>query len=65
MRLEILHPRHFAYPYKEMLKKWYLKLGFQVVHDVHVEERYPELVESFGLACECDALLLTKDTSSA
>jgi len=59
MQLELLVPRSWTHPFKEFLKGWYLRLGYQVVRVGTLDETYPALVPQ--LATACDLLILHKD----
>jgi GNAT superfamily N-acetyltransferase len=52
MRLELLTPRNWTHPSKEVLKKWYTRIGYRPQSTEAFEILYPELVPD--LATECD-----------
>lgn len=58
MRLELLTPRHWEHPAKEILKKWYSKLGYQPQESISFYELYP--AAATYLATECDFRVWTK-----
>lgn len=59
MQLELLVPRTWTHPFKEFLKAWYLRIGYQIVRTGTLDETYPALVPQ--LATTCDLLILHKD----
>ena len=43
MQLELLQPRDWTHPEKEVLDAWYTRLGYQAVRTGRIEESYPHL----------------------
>jgi GNAT superfamily N-acetyltransferase len=60
LRCELLMPRHHVHPHKQRCLVWYAKLGYGESGLYPFENKYPLLVERFGLKCPCDAHLLLK-----
>ena len=60
MLCEILKPRTWVHEYKAFLTEWYTKLGYKITVDEPFEKMFPDLVATFGLACECNAQQLVK-----
>jgi len=60
MLLEILKPTARVHEYKAFLTTWYTRLGYKVTADEPFEKMFPDLVASFGLACDCNAQQLVK-----
>jgi|tagenome__1003787_1003787.scaffolds.fasta_scaffold18514272_1 GNAT superfamily N-acetyltransferase len=58
MRLTLLVPREGAHPFKDRLRDWYTRLGYEVVGSVALEEAMPHVAPS--LAVPCDLLLFSK-----
>jgi GNAT superfamily N-acetyltransferase len=58
MRLELLVPRGWRHPSKELLKAWYARLGYRVVGRGRMDAIYPQL--AVRLACPCDLLTYEK-----
>jgi GNAT superfamily N-acetyltransferase len=52
MRLEVLTPRRWTHPSKEVLREWYCKIGYVPQATEPFESMYQELVPD--LATECD-----------
>jgi GNAT superfamily N-acetyltransferase len=52
MRLEVLTPRHWTHPQKELLRNWYARIGYTPQATEPFESMHPELVPE--LATECD-----------
>ncbi|GAX27726.1 hypothetical protein FisN_13Hh176 [Fistulifera solaris] len=58
MQLQLLTPRTWKHPTKELLKEWYSRMGYTAQCSASFEEDYPDLVNL--LACECDLTTWTK-----
>jgi hypothetical protein len=43
MQLELLQPRDWTHPEKEVLDAWYTRLGYRPVRTGRIEESYPHL----------------------
>jgi GNAT superfamily N-acetyltransferase len=54
MQLELLVPREWQHPSKELLKAWYGRIGYRVVRTGSMAEAYPYLAPM--LATPCDLL---------
>jgi GNAT superfamily N-acetyltransferase len=52
MRLEVLSPRSWTHPSKELLREWYTRIGYAPRTREPFEVMHPELVPE--LATECD-----------
>ena len=52
MRLELLEPRDWAHPAKEVLKKWYAKLGYRPTKALSFYELYAEPSKLLVTACD-------------
>jgi len=52
MRLEVLAPRTWTHPSKELLREWYARIGYTPHTTEPFERMHPELVPE--LATECD-----------
>jgi GNAT superfamily N-acetyltransferase len=59
MQLELLVPRTWAHPVKELLRGWYTRIGYQQVRTAQLEEAYPALQPL--LATPCDFLIFRKE----
>jgi GNAT superfamily N-acetyltransferase len=59
MQLEVLFPRGWSHPSKELLAEWYPRLGYRVVRTGTIEEAYPALAPL--LATPCDFVAYHKD----
>lgn len=57
---ELLRPRGWKHEYKERLLAWYQRLGFRIAEEAAMEERFPHLVETFGLAGPSNLTILLK-----
>jgi GNAT superfamily N-acetyltransferase len=54
MQLELLVPREWAHPSKELLKAWYGRIGYRVIRTGSMADAYPHLAPL--LATPCDLL---------
>src|SRR3954463_11676919 len=54
MQLELLVPREWAHPSKELLKAWYGRIGYRVIRTGSMSDAYPHLAPL--LATPCDLL---------
>lgn len=61
MRLELLTPRAWQHPKKELLKQWYRRMGYQPQFTEPFERRNPE--KAAELATECDFTIWHKPLS--
>lgn len=52
IQLELLTPIKNPHPSKEMLKKWYFKLGFRPIRSVPFNHLFPHLRKNLVLECE-------------
>lgn len=52
MRLELLTPRAWAQPSKELLKKWYSRIGYIPQTTEPLERLHPELAPELATECE-------------
>ncbi len=59
MQLELLVPRTWEHPVKEVLRGWYTRIGYRQVHLGRFDEDFPQLAPL--LATPCDFLVLHKD----
>ncbi|MFL6052838.1 MAG: GNAT family N-acetyltransferase [Actinoallomurus sp.] len=59
MQLELLTPRAWSHPSKEVLAGWYGRIGYKVVRTRTIEETYPALAPL--LATPCDFVICRKD----
>jgi N-acetylglutamate synthase-like GNAT family acetyltransferase len=58
MRLELLVPREWLHPSKELLKAWYTGMGYRLVDTANMDAAYPHLAPL--LATPCDLLIYDK-----
>jgi GNAT superfamily N-acetyltransferase len=54
MQLELLVPREWKHPSKELLKAWYGRIGYQLIRSGSMQDSYPYLAPL--LATPCDLL---------
>jgi GNAT superfamily N-acetyltransferase len=59
MQLELLVPRDWTHPTKELLDAWYTRLGYRVTRTGRIDEAYPALAPL--LATPCDFVIYRKD----
>lgn len=59
MQLELLVPREWTHPNKELLHAWYTRLGYRPVRSGTIDESYPGLAPL--LATPCDFVIYSKD----
>jgi GNAT superfamily N-acetyltransferase len=59
MQLELLVPRKWSHPSKELLAQWYTRLGYRRVRVGTIDERYPDLAPL--LATPCDFVIYHKN----
>jgi GNAT superfamily N-acetyltransferase len=52
MQLELLVPRTWAHPFKELLRVWYTRIGYREVRIGQIEETYPALGPLLATACD-------------
>jgi len=52
MGLDLLIPRSYSHPDKEVLKKWYTKLGYQKIGFGKFEDHHPQLVPIMKIECD-------------
>ncbi len=52
MGLDLLIPRSYVYPDKEVLKKWYSKLGYEKIGFGKFEDHHPQLVPIMKIECD-------------
>lgn len=62
MQLELLVPRTWIHPSKELLAGWYERIGYEVVRTGTIDEAYPELAPL--LATPCDFVIYQKDLTA-
>jgi GNAT superfamily N-acetyltransferase len=58
MQLELLVPRGWTHPAKELLADWYTRIGYRVARTGTIEEAYPGLAPL--LATPCDFVIYRK-----
>jgi GNAT superfamily N-acetyltransferase len=58
MQLEVLVPRGWKHPSKEVLAAWYTRLGYRVARRGAIDEAYPALAPL--LATPCDLVIYRK-----
>jgi GNAT superfamily N-acetyltransferase len=54
MQLELLVPREWEHPSKELLKAWYGRIGYRLIRSGSMQDSYPHLAPL--LATPCDLL---------
>jgi ribosomal protein S18 acetylase RimI-like enzyme len=54
MRLELLVPREWRHPDKELLRAWYSRLGYLLIGTADVAEPYPHLVPLLATPCDIE-----------
>jgi GNAT superfamily N-acetyltransferase len=54
IQLELLVPREWEHPSKELLKAWYGRIGYQLIRSRSMQDSYPHLAPL--LATPCDLL---------
>jgi SAM-dependent methyltransferase/GNAT superfamily N-acetyltransferase len=59
MQLELLVPRGWTHPTKELLEAWYTRVGYRVARTGTIDEAYPALAPL--LATPCDFVIYQKD----
>jgi ribosomal protein S18 acetylase RimI-like enzyme len=59
MQLELLVPRDWVHPAKELLEAWYTRLGYRVARTDTIDAAYPELAPL--LATPCDFVIYRKE----
>ncbi len=59
MQLELLVPREWTHPNKEMLHAWYTRMGYRPVRSGTIDESYPTLAPL--LSTPCDFVIYHKD----
>jgi ribosomal protein S18 acetylase RimI-like enzyme len=59
MQLELLVPRDWTYPNKELLHAWYTRIGYRPVRSGTIDESHPWLAPL--LATPCDFVIYHKD----
>jgi SAM-dependent methyltransferase/GNAT superfamily N-acetyltransferase len=59
MQLELLVPRDWTHPTKELLEAWYTRSGYRVARTGTIDEAYPALAPL--LATPCDFVIYKKD----
>ena len=59
MQLELLVPRGWTHPNKELLHAWYTRMGYRPVRSGTIDESYPGLAPL--LATPCDFVVYHKD----
>jgi GNAT superfamily N-acetyltransferase len=59
MQLELLVPRTWTHPSKEILAGWYTRIGYRLVRTGTIDEAYPALAPL--LATPCDFAIYHKD----
>ncbi len=52
MQLELLVPRTWRHPNKELLKDWYARIGYRQVRTGRLEESYPDLAPHLATSCD-------------
>jgi ribosomal protein S18 acetylase RimI-like enzyme len=52
MQLEVLLPRGWSHPTKEVLKAWYTRLGYRPVRAGSMDESYPQLAPLLATPCD-------------
>ena len=52
MQLELLVPKGWAHPKKDLLRNWYTRLGYRVVRSAPVEEVAAHLESQLAVPCE-------------
>ena len=62
MQLEVLVPRDWTHPTKQLLVEWYSRIGYRIVRTGTIDEAYPELAPL--LATPCDLLIYRKDLTA-
>ena len=62
MQLEVLVPRDWTHPTKQLLVEWYSRIGYRIVRTGTIDEAYPELAPL--LATPCDLVIYRKDLTS-
>jgi hypothetical protein len=59
LQLELLVPREWTHPNKELLHAWYTRIGYRPVRSGTIDESYPWLAPL--LATPCDFVIYHKD----
>jgi GNAT superfamily N-acetyltransferase len=54
MQLELLVPREWRHPSKELLRAWYGRRGYEVARVASFEESYPNLAPMLATACDLE-----------
>ena len=62
MQLEVLVPRDWTHPTKQLLVEWYSRTGYRIARTGTIDELYPELAPL--LATPCDLVIYRKDLTS-
>jgi GNAT superfamily N-acetyltransferase len=52
MQLELLVPREWTHPVKELLHAWYTRIGYQPVRKGTIDESYPQLAPLLATPCD-------------
>jgi ribosomal protein S18 acetylase RimI-like enzyme len=52
MQLELLVPKRWSHPSKELLKAWYTRLGYRLAGCTQLDENYPELAPLLATPCD-------------
>jgi ribosomal protein S18 acetylase RimI-like enzyme len=52
LQLELLVPRDWTHPFKELLAQWYARLGYRRVGLGAMEKSYPDLTPHLATACD-------------
>ena len=54
MQLELLVPREWRHPGKELLRAWYSRLGYRRIRTGSSEDSYPNLAPLLATPCDID-----------
>jgi GNAT superfamily N-acetyltransferase len=52
MQLELLVPREWKHPSKELLRGWYTRIGYRPVRTGRIDESYPHLAPLLATPCD-------------
>jgi ribosomal protein S18 acetylase RimI-like enzyme len=63
MQLELLVPRSWLHPSKELLAGWYSRIGYRIIRRGTIDEYYPHLAPF--LATPCDFVVYSKDLTAS
>lgn len=52
VQLELLVPVNASHPFKEALKKWYIRLGYKPLYKTSIDKKYPHIKEKLAVPCQ-------------